>query len=156
MQYACVHEQHSLRHDMKTQKMKLNQVKEEDVNDERSEGHFTSETGRRAYVYLLMSSSDSSVSDQLSKPRHRVRASQLRVHLCVCEWKCVREDKKTRGQRDRERERQTFCWRRHGQRNKQEETWDVFLCQTPDNEDVMFFLSAVNPINHPTQRRRSM
>lgn len=104
MQYACVHEQHSLRHDMKTQKMKLNQVKEEDVNDERSEGHFTSETGRRAYVYLLMSSSDSSVSDQLSKPRHRVRASQLRVHLCVCEWKCVREDKKTRGQRERERE----------------------------------------------------
>lgn len=46
--------------------------------------HLKQEAGfRKKNVYLLMSSSDSSVSDQLSKSRHCVRKSLLQSTVCI-------------------------------------------------------------------------
>lgn len=46
--------------------------------------HLKTEAGdRKKNIYLLMSSSVSSVSDQLLKSRHRVRMSLLQSTVCI-------------------------------------------------------------------------
>lgn len=65
---------------------------------------------RKKNIYLLMSWSVSSVSDQLSKSRQCVRMSLLQstVHTGICEWKCVIKHKKGYGQRERQEQQTSF------------------------------------------------
>lgn len=89
---VCVHEQLSLKCNKKTQSAVEASISSERSKDdkwrwEQNRGQAKSKTqeegDRKRNLYLLTSSSDSSVSDQLSKSGHCVRRSLERSAMCI-------------------------------------------------------------------------
>ncbi len=114
-----------------------------------------------------MSSSDSSVSDQLSKSRHCVRLSnQLCVYFCLWVKTCNERQESERRERDSDKSDKPdklFCWRhkKHEKREQREEErqketkkmkTDEFPCHIPDNEDMMLVCWMLIELTFPPRK----